>query len=122
MAKYWFEHIHLNSPDPLKTAEFYKKMFGAEQTGIRELDDGRVMVKLNMSGVKILVTHPRGGSSVAGLDHFGIGTDDLRAAIDELKADGVDFTKDLAEPIPGFKMSFLQAPEAVSIELQEGGL
>ena len=122
MTEFWFDHVHLNSPDPRKTAEFYEKMFGAEQTGIRELDDGQIMAKLSLSGITILITQPRGGSSAAGLDHFGIRTNDLRAAIDELKARGVNFTQDLAEPLPGFKMSFLLAPENVSIELQEGGL
>ena len=29
MAKFKFDHIHLMSPDPAKTAEFYQKMFGA---------------------------------------------------------------------------------------------
>ena len=28
MPNYWFDHIHLMSPDPLKTAEFYEKSFG----------------------------------------------------------------------------------------------
>ena len=29
MPKYVYDHIHLRSPDPMKTAEFYQRMFDA---------------------------------------------------------------------------------------------
>ena len=59
MPNYWFDHVHLNSPDPIKTAEFYEKMFGARRVGLREMADGRTMVDLDLSGTSIKVTHPR---------------------------------------------------------------
>ena len=96
-------------------------MFGAKQISINELGDGRVVVNLNLNGTTLLVSQ-LGDSSQAGLDHFGIRTDDLITAIDELKAKGVNFTQDLTEVRPGFRISFLLAPENVSIELQEGEL
>ena len=86
MPAYYFDHIHLISPDPRKTAEFYEKMFGAKQISMHELSDGRVTVNLNLNGITILVTKPPVDSFHAGLDHFGIGTDDLGVAIEELKA------------------------------------
>jgi len=119
MADYYFDHIHLNSLDPPKTAEFYEKMFGAKRISTKEMADGRVMVNLNLNGTTILVSQPRGDSSQTGLNHFGLKTDDLGTAIGDLKAKGVDFTQDLTKVRPGFKMSFLLAPENVSIELQE---
>lgn len=122
MTDYLFDHIHLNSPDPRKTAEFYEKMFGAKQTSIRELGDGNTIINLNLNGTTILVSQPRDDSMKTGLDHFGIRTDDLGMAIEELKAKGINFTQDETEIQPGFKISFLLAPENVSIELQEGGL
>ena len=121
MPNYWYDHVHLFSPDPVKTAQFYEKMFGAKQISMHEFGDGRVMVNLNLNGTTLLVSQPRGDSLQAGLDHFGIRTDDLGTAIDELKAKGVIFTQDLTEVRSGFKISFLLAPENVSIELQEGG-
>ena len=30
MSKYKFDHIHVTSTDPAKTAEFYEKTFGAD--------------------------------------------------------------------------------------------
>jgi len=116
MPDYWFDHIHLVSPDPVKTAEFYVKMFGAKQVG-----SGRVTVSLDLNGTTILISQPGEDRTPTGLAHFGIGTDNLDEAIAELKAKNVEFTMDKREIRPGFKISFLAAPENVSIELQEGG-
>jgi len=122
MPNYWFDHVHLMSPDPLKTAEFYEKMFGARVVSKREFGEGRAMANLDLNGTTILIAPSRGDSSQSSLDHFGIRTDNLKAAIEELKASGVNFTQDLTEVGPGFKISFLKAPENVSIELQEGSM
>ena len=122
MPNYWFDHIHLMSPDPLKTAEFYEKTFGAKQVSKQERSDGRVSVKLDLNGTTILIAPARDDSVQNGLDHFGIRTDDLNTAAEELKASGVNFTQDVREVRPGFKISFLVAPENVTIELQEGSM
>ena len=122
MPNYRFDHIHLISPAPMSTAKFYEKMFGARQVSTHKFDDGRVTVNLNLNGTTILITQPRGNSSQAGLDHFGISTDDLVAATEDLKSNSVNFTQGVTEVRPGFKISFLQAPENVTIELQEGSL
>ncbi|HEY94177.1 MAG TPA: VOC family protein [Dehalococcoidia bacterium] len=120
MPKYWFDHIHLKSTDAVKTAEFYEKMFGAKVISKREFGEGRAMVSLDLEGTTILIDPPREGTVQNGLDHFGIQTDDLKTAIEELKVKGVTFTQDYREVNPTFKMSFLTAPENVQIELQEG--
>ena len=122
MPKYWFDHVHLRSTDAVKTAEFYEKMFGAKIVSKREFGEGRAMVSLDLDGTSILIDPPREGTVQNGLDHFGIQTDDLKTAIEELKSQGVTFTQDYREVMPTFKMSFLTAPENVQIELQEGTL
>ena len=122
MPKYWFDHVHLRSTDPVKTAEFYEKMFGATMVNKAEFGPGRVMVSLDLAGTSILIAPAQEGTVQNGLDHFGIQTDDLKTAIEELKAAGVAFTQDYTEVSPKFKMSFLTAPENVRIELQEGTL
>jgi len=122
MPDYWLDHIHLMSPEPVKTAEFYEKMFGARQVSMQDLGNGRVMVNLDLNGTAILITQRMGDNAQTGLAHFGVGTDNLDEAVDEMKAKGVKFTLDVREVRPGFKISFLLAPENVSIELQEGGI
>ena len=119
MPEYWFDHIHLRSPDPVKTAEFYEQMFGAKRVSMRDEGDGRAMVNLDLKGITILINQAGEGSQT-GLVHFGIRTDKLDEAVVAMKERGVKFTQDIRQVRPNFKMSFLVAPEDVSIELQEG--
>ena len=122
MPSYIFDHIHLISQDPVKTAEFYEKIFGATQISKRVLGNGRVIIKLNLNETKILVSKPTSDQADTGLGHFGIRTNNLEKAVDELKAKGVKFTQEITEIQPGFKISFFIGPENVSIELQEGSI
>ena len=121
MPDYRIDHIHLMSPEPVKTAEFYVKIFGARQVGMHELANGRMTVNLDMNGTTILISQQAVDNAQTGLAHFGIGTDNLDEAVADLKARGVEFTMDKREIRPGFKISFLLAPENVPVELQEGG-
>ncbi len=121
MPNYWIDHIHLMSPDPVKTGEFYEKMFGARKI-IRDLGNGHIIVEVNFNGTAILISKPAGDSSQFGLAHFGMATDNLNKAVEELKIKGVEFTLDIREIKPGFKISFLLAEDNVPIELQEGSL
>ena len=56
-----------------------------------------------------------------GLEHFGIRTDNLAAAVADLNAKGVQFRCETREIRPGVKISFLGAPENVLVELLETG-
>ena len=126
MPNYYYDHVHLTSPDPLKTAEFYERMFGARRVDIREIIGGRTLVNLTLNESAIKVSEPRAQSLVpgasqplSGLEHFGLRTDNLEAAVDELKAKGVKFLQDIRVSNPGLKVSFFLAPEDVAIELVE---
>ncbi len=122
MPDYWLDHIHLMSPEPVKTAEFYEKMFGARRVSLQDMGNGRVMVNLDLNGTTILIGQRMGDNAQTGLAHFGIGTGNLDEAVNELKAKGVEFTLEAREIRPGFKISFILAPENVPIELQEGSI
>ena len=126
MPNYWYDHVHLSSLEPSKTAEFYEKMFGARRLGVRELPDGRTSVDLDLKGSSILITHPKVQPKSAsspetpfGLEHFGIKTDDIETAVAELKANGVKFRDEIREGRPGVRLAFFWAPENVLIELME---
>lgn len=118
MPSYRVGHIHLNSPEPFKTAEFYEKYFNAKRIGIVDRGELGVIVKLELSGMKILISPF--ANQPAGLVHFGLITDTLEQAIHELKSEGVKFTQDITRVPEGFHISFLSAPENVRIELQDG--
>ena len=54
-----------------------------------------------------------------GLDHFGLGTDDIEAAVEEFKAKGVTFKEEVRVVNPELKIAFLWAPNNALIELLE---
>lgn len=120
MAKYRFDHIHLMSPDPEKTAEFYQRMFGASQEESVDLGNGGAMLKLNIGGVTLLISKTINEKQY-GLGHFGISTPHLKAAVDELKAKHVKFTLEITRISPQLTISFLEAPDNVRLELSESG-
>ncbi|MBI2980289.1 MAG: VOC family protein [Chloroflexi bacterium] len=118
MPNYSFDHIHLIGPDSDKTAQFYEKMFKAKIVNNRELD---------FNGTRILLgqrppAEPATTSSSTpgyGLEHFGIRTDNIEAAVADLKAKGARFRDEIREVRPGIKIAFLWGPENVLIELLE---
>jgi len=125
MPEYKFHHIHLMSPDPVKTAEFYQGVFNAELVSTQESPDGNVRVELNLDGTRVMVMKPAedapiaAGASPTGLDHIGLITNDLDASIADLKARGVKFRVETFEMAPGVRISFFWGPEDVLIELIE---
>ena len=124
MSKFRFEHIHLRSPDVEATAQFYERMFGAEIVR-GAWPDGRPRVDLKLGGIDIFImavtpgdgVHPAPSHPHQGLDHFGMLVDDIDTVVAELKAKGVKFTMEPKTIRPGVRVAFLQAPDAVSIEL-----
>ena len=127
MPSYWFGHIHLISPDPVKTAEFYEMAFDAKRGAVTPRPDGGVSVQLNIEGVRILIMSARDESQNAedspkkryGLEHFGLNTDNLDAAVADLKAKGVRFVEEIRLAPSGVRIAFLMAPDNVMIELVE---
>jgi lactoylglutathione lyase len=120
MSDYVFEHIHLRSPDPDATADWFGHMFGAEV--IRSVVGGSPRVDVRLGGMDIFIA-PAGTAAGApahphqGLDHFGLRVPDLDAAIAALKAKGAHFTMDATNLRPGLRIAFLLGPQDVSIEL-----
>ena len=124
MATFYFDHIHLNSPDALKTAQFYENMLGAK---IVRLTRGGTVVRLDLNGQQTMIGPPVGSPPLVpatlqpqyGLIHFGLRTDNLEQAVDELKGKGMIFPQDIT-PLPsGSKISYFLAPENVLVELQQ---
>ena len=126
MPNYWFDHVHLVGPEPIKTAEFYEKTFGAKRESVQELPDGRTLVSAGLGGVSIKVTPPRARALVPstlpggfGLEHFGLRTDNLAEAVAELKAEGIKFVQEITAVNPKTKIAFFLSPEDILIELLE---
>jgi glyoxylase I family protein len=123
MQEYQPHHIHLMSHDAMAAGAFYEQMFGAELVASQGANGlPRANMKLGdqvilISTVTEAVTNTASGPhSMLGLDHIGLLTDDLHAAVAELDQKGVEI---LVRPRPGSNggIAFVQGPDSVSIEL-----
>ena len=71
-----WDHIHLRSPDPEATAQWFERMLGAEV--IRTTQQGKPRIDLKLGGAKIFIAAVAPGDGVnpppqtpyQGLDHF----------------------------------------------------
>ncbi len=125
MAQFTYDHIHLRSPDPERTARFYERMFGAQV--LRTMQEGKPRIDLKLGGADIFIAPVEPGSGVnpppvtpyQGLDHFGLSVSGIDAVVAELKAKGAEFTMEPTTIRPGVRIAFLRGPEGVSIELLE---
>ncbi|MFC1860500.1 VOC family protein [Chloroflexota bacterium] len=129
MAAYQYDHVHIISRDPEKAAKFYEMAFDAKRVEVAARTDGRVSAELNIKGTRLLLISARDKSQSAddsprrryGLEHFGLRTDNLEAAVADLKAKGVKFVDEIRLLPSGAKIAFLQAPDNVLVELVERG-
>jgi len=123
--KYTWDHIHLRTTDPEKTAQWFERMLGAEV--IRTMQQGAPRIDLKLGGANIFIAPVKAGDGVnpppttpyQGLDHFGLTVSGIDAIAAELKAKGVEFTREPTTVRPGVRVCFIRAPEGVSIELLE---
>ena len=123
MAQFKHDHVHLRSPDPESTAQYYEKMFGAEVIRSTQAD-GSARVDLNLGGLSLFIAPVRDGqaapapsSPYLGLEHLGLAVSGIDAAVAELIAKGAEFTMEPTTVRPGVRIAFLRGPQNVSIEL-----
>ena len=125
MASYSWDHVHLRSPNPEATAQWFEQMLGAEV--IRTIVQGAPRVDLKLGGANIFIAPVKNGDGVnappttpyQGLDHFGLSVTGLDAIVADLKKKGVQFTMEPNTPRPGIRICFLRGPQGISIELLE---
>ena len=123
MAGFTWDHIHLRSPNPEATAAFYERMFGAEV--IRTMQQGKPRIDLKVGGANVFLAPVKAGDGVnappvtpyQGLDHFGLSVTGIDAIAADLKAKGVEFTREPTTVRPGTRVCFIRGPQGVSIEL-----
>jgi lactoylglutathione lyase len=123
VAQFTFHHIHLRSPDPEATAQYFERIFGAEI--IRTMPQGKPRIDVKLGGANIFIAPVEPGSGVnpppvtpyQGLDHFGLGVSGIDAVVEELKAKGAEFTMEPNTIRPGTRIAFIRGPQGISIEL-----
>ncbi len=123
MPNYTWDHVHLRTPDPEATAQWFERMLGAEV--IRSTQQGAPRIDLKLGGANIFLAPVKSGDGVneppvtpyQGLDHFGLTVSGIDAVAADLKAKGVVFSMEPTVPRPGIKICFLRGPQGISIEL-----
>ena len=123
MAKFTWDHIHLRSPDPEATASWFEKMLGAEV--MRTMQQGEPRIDIKIGGANVFLAPVTAGDGVnpppktpyQGLDHFGLSVTGIDAIAADLKAKGVEFTREPTTVRPGMRVCFIEGPQGVSIEL-----
>src|SRR5215471_7600521 len=104
LMKYTWDHIHLRTTDPEKTAQWYERMLGAEV--VRTMQQGKPRIDLKLGGANIFIAPVKAGDGVnappqtpyQGLDHFGLYVKNVDAVIADLKKKGVEFTMEPNSP------------------------
>jgi len=123
MADITFDHVHLRTTDPEAMAKWFERMLGAKV--LRSMQQGKPRIDLELGGGKIFIAEVTANDGVnpapvtpyRGLDHFGFKVAGIDALAAELKAKGVEFTKEPNTPRPGIRICFIRGPEGISIEL-----
>lgn len=127
MTDYWFDHVHLSSADPFKTAQWFADVFGAEVINPWTDPKGVGHVIVNLKGANIFVkgradkpTVEPNSTRAYGLEHIAILTDDLDSAVAQLKGKGIRFVEDISNTLlANVRHAFISGPEDILIELIE---
>jgi catechol 2,3-dioxygenase-like lactoylglutathione lyase family enzyme len=125
MSNFTWDHVHLRSPDPEATAQWFERMLGAEV--LRTMQQGQPRIDLKLGGANIFIAPVAAGDGVnpppatpyQGLDHFGLAVSGIDAVAADLQAKGVEFTKEPTTVRPGVRICFIRGPQGISIELLE---
>ena len=106
-----------------KPRKWFEQMLGAQV--LRSQQQGAPRVDLKIGGQNVFLAPVAAGDGVAsppvtpyqGLDHFGLTVTGIDAIAADLKAKGVEFTKEPTTVRPGVRICFIRGPQGVSIEL-----
>src|SRR3982074_534189 len=98
MAKFTYDHIHLRTPNPETTAQWYERIFGAEI--LRTMQQAQPRINLKLGGANIFIAPVTAGDGVnpppttpyQGLDHFGLSVSGIDSIVAELKSKGAEIT------------------------------
>ena len=126
---YSFNHVHLKSSDPGKTADWYVEAFGFEivnDENPRPQGDRFIRcrtkdgVAINISGARTGELMGEGAATAHwGREHFGIEVDDIEAELKRLEGLGAEVLEGPTRTATGLSIAFIQAPDDVRIEVMQ---
>ncbi|MEE9143445.1 MAG: VOC family protein [Candidatus Binatia bacterium] len=114
-------HLHLKSPDPRTTAQWYVDYLGAKVVSERQSPGGQPILRLDLHGVPLNVTGYIEGQRLEqhyGLEHVAVDTDDFDAQVEKIKASGAKILEERSLP-DGRRVCFFEGPDGVRLEFLE---
>ena len=111
-------HVHLKSPDPKETADFYVNNLGA--TVVAETANGGF--RLDLHGLPLNVTgkiDSQTHEQVFGIEHIAIDTDDIEGTVEALKAGGARKLQRKPRWATAGESASSKGPEGVCLEVLE---
>lgn len=125
--EYRINHVHIRAADPHATAAWYEKFFNARIVSERTVMPNTITIGMEMGGqCRLNVSSKPPGSSeersVAelnrlGLEHFGFDVEDLEAEMERLTAAGIRVVLPITDTPTGSRLSYIEGPDDVLIEL-----
>ena len=125
MAQLRVNHIHLRAPDPQKSADWYVEKFGLKIQGHAKGLGGTSTVRLEVDNLTINITSAPNNEQIPegttenhfGLEQFGFHTDDIASMMADLEAKGVKVLLPITDSPSGNRISYVEGPDNVMIEL-----
>jgi catechol 2,3-dioxygenase-like lactoylglutathione lyase family enzyme len=122
------QHIGFNCRDRDAQEAFYGKHFGFQRVRVFNAGTPGQFVMLRLGGVCLEFFQGKtdaglkGGGQPVGFAHLAIAVPDLDAALDALRADGIqpDDIIDCSKIAEGMRVVFFNDPEGNRIELMQG--
>lgn len=111
-------HLHLKTPDPRTTAQWYVDYLGAKVVSERQSPSGQPILRLDLHGVPLNVTGYIEGQRLEqhyGLEHVAVDTDDFDAQVEKIKASGAKILEERSLP-DGRRVCFFEGPDGVRLE------
>ena len=86
------------------------------------MQQGKPRIDVKIGGANVFIAESDGHNPppqipYRGLEHFGLTVSGIDAVAAELKAKGVEFTKEPTTVRPGVRICFIRGPQGISIEL-----
>ena len=111
------QHVHLKTPDPQKTAQFYIDNFGAK---LKAEIPGRG-VQVDLHGLQLNITtliSAQNHEQHYGIEHMAVETTDYAGTLAQLRKNGVRILEEL--PVNnGRHVCFVQCPDGAQMEIIE---
>ena len=117
-------HLHIRAADPWTTARWWADVFDGSIAG-EFGDDASERIRVMIGGMLLNVSSPQPGQPIAdaypgphyGLDHFGLETHDLDAAVERLRERDVGVVGSPAQADDGSRSVTAMGPDQVRVEI-----